>query len=291
MSDESALILKSGQAAVVRPAVTQAETDDQVIAMWLHGRSPQTLRAYQGDLDRLQAFVAKPLRAVTVGDLQAFTDSLAPMAARSRARTVSAIKSLFSFAQKIGYVPFNVAAVIRLEKSKGDLARRILPKEAVQRMLAVTTGERDQAVLRLLYGGGLRASEVTGLAWADFDPREGVGCGVTVMGKGGKTRVVLISPMTWAAVEKLRGDAPPDARSFPINTATVWRIVRRAAQTAGLVQKVSPHWLRHCHVSHALDRGAPAHLVARTVGHASLSTTSSYAHARPTESSGLYLPV
>lgn len=291
MSDEGALILKSEPEAVARPVVTQAETDEQVIAMWLHGRSEQTLRAYGSDLDRLRAFVAKPLRAVTVGDLQAFTDSLAPKAARSRARTISAVKSLFSFAQKIGYVQFNVAAVIRPEKRKADLARRILPEEAVQRMLAVTNGERDQAVLRLLYGGGLRAAEVTGLTWADFDPRAGVGCGVTVMGKGAKTRVVLVSPMTWAAVEKLRGDALLEARALPIDTATVWRIVRRAAQRAGLGQNVSPHWLRHCHVSHALDRGAPAHLVARTVGHASLSTTSSYAHARPTDSSGLYLPV
>lgn len=293
MSDENTLVLaiEPEVAAAQCSSVPQAETDERVVAMWLHDRSPQTLRAYQSDVARLRAFLAKPLASATVADLQAFSDTLAPMAARSRARTLSAVKSLFSFAQKIGYLQFNVAAVIRPPKHKTDLARRILSEEGVQRMLAVTVDERDQAILRLLYGGGLRAAEVTGLTWADFGPREGRGCGVAVLGKGEKTRVVLVSLLTWSSIEQLRGDATPDARVFAIDTATVWRIVRRAAIRAGIKQKVSPHWLRHCHVSHALDRGAPVHLVARTVGHASLSTTSGYAHARPTESSGLYLPV
>jgi integrase/recombinase XerD len=62
-------------------------------------------------------------------------------------------------------------------------------------------------------------------------------------------------------------------------------IVKKAAARAGLSAAVSAHWLRHAHVSHALDRGAPAHLVQATVGHASLATTSTYAHARPNDSS------
>ncbi len=68
------------------------------------------------------------------------------------------------------------------------------------------------------------------------------------------------------------------------------RIVKRAAQRAGLSEAMSAHWLRHAHVSHALDRGAPVHLVQATVGHASLATTSRYAHARPSDSSSRYLP-
>ena len=63
-----------------------------------------------------------------------------------------------------------------------------------------------------------------------------------------------------------------------------------AARKAGLEQKVSPHWMRHAHASHALDRSAPIHLVQATLGHASVSTTGRYLHARPTESSSFYLP-
>jgi integrase/recombinase XerD len=71
----------------------------------------------------------------------------------------------------------------------------------------------------------------------------------------------------------------------------VERVVRAAAVRAGIVADVTPHWLRHSHVSHALDRGAPVHLVQQTVGHASLTTTTRYSHARPSESSGLYLAI
>jgi integrase/recombinase XerD len=69
----------------------------------------------------------------------------------------------------------------------------------------------------------------------------------------------------------------------------VHRIVKAAAARAGLPRAVSAHYLRHAHVSHALDRGAPAHLVQATVGHSDLRTTSRYAHARPNESSSTYL--
>jgi site-specific recombinase XerD len=71
----------------------------------------------------------------------------------------------------------------------------------------------------------------------------------------------------------------------------VWRIVRAAAERAGIAAGVSPHWLRHAHASHALDRGAPVYLVSSTLGHADLRTTSAYTHARPGDSSARYLGV
>lgn len=70
-----------------------------------------------------------------------------------------------------------------------------------------------------------------------------------------------------------------------------WNIVRQAADRAGIEKNVSPHWLRHAHASHALDRGAPVHLVKDTLGHASLATTSRYAHANPGDSSARCLAV
>ena len=78
--------------------------------------------------------------------------------------------------------------------------------------------------------------------------------------------------------------------SAALDPSAVHRVVKAAAKRAGLPDAVSAHWLRHAHVSHALDRGAPAHLVQATVGHASLATTSRYAHARPNDSSSRYLP-
>jgi site-specific recombinase XerD len=119
---------------------------------------------------------------------------------------------------------------------------------------------------------------------------------VTVFGKGGKTRVVVLKASIWTDLAWLRG-ADPDGVAFrsregdgTLDPSQVHRTVKRAAQRDDLSDRVSAHWLRHAHVSHVLDRGAPIHLVQATVGHASLATTSRYAHARPTDSSSRYLP-
>jgi integrase/recombinase XerD len=74
----------------------------------------------------------------------------------------------------------------------------------------------------------------------------------------------------------------------PLERSRVTRIVREASQRAGITTNVSTHWLRHAHASHALDRGAPIHLVQATLGHRSVATTSRYLHARPDESSAAY---
>jgi integrase/recombinase XerD len=92
------------------------------------------------------------------------------------------------------------------------------------------------------------------------------------------------------------GDADPDAPVFrskrspgPLDVRTARRVVKAAARRAGLPEGTSPHWLRHAHASHALDARTPVHLVRATLGHASLATTSRYAHARPGDSSALHL--
>ncbi len=111
---------------------------------------------------------------------------------------------------------------------------------------------------------------------------------MTAFGKGGKTRVILLSDRAWSELVSLRGTAEGTAPCFPSRTgkhmdiSAVLRAVRRMAVAAGITRPVSPHWLRHSHASHALDRGAPIHLVQATLGHASLATTSRYTHARPT---------
>ncbi len=163
-------------------------------------------------------------------------------------------------------------------------------------MLALEPKPRNRALLRLLYGAGLRVSELCALTWRDCQERDGAGQ-ITVLGKGSKTRAVLLSAETWGEVAALRGGADPDAPMFvsrkggPLSASQALRIVRAAARRAGIKGAVSPHWLRHAHASHALDRGAPIHLVQSTLGHASVATTGRYVHARPTDSSSRYLAV
>jgi site-specific recombinase XerD len=78
-------------------------------------------------------------------------------------------------------------------------------------------------------------------------------------------------------------------KGLGLDCSRILQIVREAARRAGIDAPVSPHWLRHAHASHALDHGAPLHLVQATLGHASVATTSRYLHARPDQSSAAYL--
>jgi integrase/recombinase XerD len=276
----------------------QADTDAHLRALLLHGRSAATQRAYAADAEAFLAWAAKPLRAVTLGDLQDYADQLATsQAPASQARRLAAVKSLCAFAHRIGYLPFDVGRPLRLPPGKATLAERILPESDVQRILALETQPRNRVLLRLLYAAGVRVSELCALCWRDVQPREGEAGQITVYGKGAKTRAVLLSAATWRELATLRADAAPEAPVFrsrkggALTAPQVWRIVRAAAERAGIAAGVSPHWLRHAHASHALDRGAPIHLVSSTLGHADLRTTSAYTHARPGDSSARYLAV
>jgi len=273
----------------------QADSDERLIGLWLHGKAASTKTAYTADVASFRAYAARPLRAIMLGDVQDWTDSLAPLKASSRARKTASVKSLFSFAHRIGFVAFNVAAVVRLPPVENVLSERILPEGDVHRMLALETHPRNRAMLNLLYGAGLRISEVCGLSWRNVQSRNDAGQ-VSVFGKGGKTRIVLLPVSVWRLLEGLRGDAVSDAAVFAsrnggghLDPASVDRVVKAAAKRAGLSVKVSTHWLRHASASHALDRGCPISMVQAGLGHASIATTGRYLHAKPGDSHARYL--
>ncbi len=209
----------------------------------------------------------------------------ANLAPASQARAINATKSLISFAQRVGYLQFNPAAAILAPKKKDTLGERILSEAEIIRMIALEPDTRNRALLRVMYAAGGRVSEVCGLKWRDVQERDEGAGQITIFGKGGKTRVVLLSPETWAELTALQDQSGSDAPVFVsrkgghLHPAPAWRIVRAAANRARIQGQVSPHWLRHCHASHALDRGAPIHLVQATLGHASVATTGRYLHA------------
>lgn len=275
----------------------QASSDFEVVKLWLHGRPANTQRAYRREVERFQKLVKKPLQLVTLADVQAFADSISEMKPSSVARALAAMKSLMSFAHEIGYLQFNVGLAMRLPTVRNRRAARILTEEQVMGMLALTRNSRDHALLRLAYASALRISELSSLSWHDLSER-GESGQVSVLAKGGKTHTVLLSAGTWCELVALRmADASDDSPVFVsrkgsrLSKAQIHRVVVAAAVRAGIPASVSLHWLRHAHASHALDRGAPIHLVSQTLNHSNLATTSIYVHARPTESSGKYLGI
>lgn len=275
---------------------SQADSDEQLVALWLHGRPSNTVVAYRRDIDRLLAHTGKPLAATTLHDLQNFVDDLSG-SDNTRKRTINAVKSLLSFGQKVGYLAWNVGAALKAPKPKSTLAQRILTESDVHRMIAFTSRKRDRVLLTVLYASAARVSELCSLVWNDCQPNGSAGQ-VTLYGKGGKTRAVVVSKSTWQQLVSLRpaGAAGTDPvfvsqKGGSLDESQVWRIVSAAAERAGIEGDVSPHWLRHSHASHAIDRGATVVLVRDTLGHSSLAVTSMYAHAKPTESSALHLSV
>ncbi len=270
------------------------DSDVQVVALWLHGRPAETQRAYRREADRLRVFVGKPLAAVTLGDVQAYADTLINLAPSSQGRALGAVKSLLAFAHRLGYLPFDVGRAVRVPARRDTLAQRILSEAEVHRLLALEPVPRNRVLLRFLYASGVRVSEAVGVCWKDMTSRD-EGGQVTVHGKGGKTRHILLPPAIWRELIALRSDAESAAPLFRsqrgghLHPSQVLRIVKAAARRAGLSGAESPHWLRHAHASHALDRGAPIHLVQATLGHSSVATTGRYTHARPTDSSARYL--
>lgn len=282
----------------VSPAIPrQVDTDAQLIGMWISSsHSPHARRARTYDAQAFLEFVQKPLGLITARDVMGYSESITGAAPATRGRRISHVKSLLSFAHRLGVIAFNPGAVVKVPAIKNVLAERIIDEASVHQMIANGGTPRNRLIVRLLYAAGLRASELAGLAWKDAVPRDDAGQ-LTVMGKGGKTRVVLLSAATWRDLQAHRNGAGNDDLIFmsrtghALDTSAIHRVIKAVAKRAGIDAGISAHWLRHAHASHALDRGCPIHVLKDTLGHASVATTSRYLHARPNDGSGKYLAI
>jgi integrase/recombinase XerD len=151
----------------------------------------------------------------------------------------------------------------------------------------------QKAQLLTEFHKGLKVS----LTWSQVIRRDSGEAQLSIVGKGDKSREVLIPAAIATPLLASRGDALASAPVFgsvrrpgqPLTERAVNYIMKDAADRAGVNPAASVHWLRHAHASHAIDNGAPITLLQAALGHADLKTTSVYAHARPGESSGRYL--
>jgi integrase/recombinase XerC len=257
-------------------------------------RSAHTVRAYVATAYRLIDFLGghlgqqvdeAALRSLTSADLRAF------LAVRrgqglgnsSAARELSAVRGFLAFAAG-GTQPR-----VKAPKKPRSVPRPVSPDEAVS--LSEEVGEdasaewiaaRDQAVLLLLYGSGLRVAEALGLTGAALP----LGEALTVTGKRNKTRIVpLLAPVRQAIEHYLElcpyrvtKEAPlfRGARGGPLNGEMIRRVVRRARVRLGLTERTTPHALRHSFATHLLGRGADLRSIQELLGHASLSSTQIY---------------
>ncbi len=300
------------------PNFSGAETDERLVELWLARKAPSTQRKYAEDLDKFSDFTeGKPLSQVMLTDLHDFAEFISVlMAPSSQGRVLATIKSLLSFANKVGYLPFNVGAAVELPKAKDTLSEKILTEAEAHRIMNAPKNIRDRALLSVLYAGALRREETVGLKWLDLKNRDDLGSGVgqaTLFGKGSKTGVALLPASVYSQVLALRKvtertadglkteryateDEPvfrsrktKNGRGGHLEVSQVNRIVAKAAKEADVDRSVSPHWLRHAHASHAHARKTDLALIRDTLRHSSIATTGRYLHARPNDSSALHL--
>jgi len=301
--------------------IPEGTTEDKLIELWVRlKKSPHTQRAYRRDIEVFRAFVEKPLASVTLEDALDFCDNLdeleiinkrsevKPLEDNSKRRIINSVKSLYSFAYTSGIFPANVMAAIKPPTAKSAVSQRILSEATVLKMILLEQDPRNHAILHTLYAAGLRVSELCNLRWRHVIRRE-EGVQLDIMsGKGDKQRHVLLGDSSWNVLSAIHEGASADDFVFQsrqevsrdgyykgtrLDTTTVFRIVREAAKQAGVPNwfEVSPHWLRHCHGSHAIDRKAPLTVVRDTLGHSNIAVTNEYAKARPDQSSSHYLPL
>lgn len=300
---------------ITLPAV--AAGDEELLRNWLYSRrSAKTEQAYAREVERFYRIVNLPLEKIdNVNPLYTFQQhkEIALLKASSQARALAAVKSLLTYASSIavGILKVNVGAAVQLPQIEDTLAERIMSEQSVDDMIRLETDPRNQAMLELLYFAALRVEELCNLKWRHLQERTQAGQ-IAVYGKGQKTRHILLDTDTWIKVWALRAiskhngldnyvftsrqakrhkdEQGNEVLDYGLDQRRVRQIVRKAADRAGVAMgKVSPHWLRHAHATHALEHGAPISLVSATLGHKDIKVTSRYTHVRPNESSALGL--
>ncbi len=263
-----------------------------LLGVHARGGSPATVRAYRADLTAYVAWLATrgtSPQSATRADVRAYAASLGArgLAATSRARMLSSLRSFHGRLHAAGRAASDVAAELpgpRRPRRLPDPPRPTDMARLLDRPRTETPASlRDQAVLELLYGCGLRVSEACNLDVDDVTRRD-----VRVQGKGGRLRVIPIGQPASAAVAAWRERGRPflavptsaealllGARGGRIEPTAIRRALRRRLGEAGLPHR-GPHALRHAYATHLLEGGGDLRAIQELLGHASLASTEIY---------------
>ncbi len=265
------------------------------------GLSPRTVEAYARDLERFGSFLAgcgvSQPGAIRRQHVSAFAQALEGrgLAPRSRARTLVAVRRWLRHLGAVGALREDPAEGVETPRIGRPLPRVLRPEESAALIEAADPGTplgmRDRAMLEVLYGAGLRVSELVSLPLSGLDLRTGL---LRVRGKGGRERLVPLGEPAQEALARYLAEARPQlsARSDRVSEAVFlsrrgramsrqnfFERLRRLALAAGIPRdRVSPHVLRHAFATDLLGGGADLRVVQTLLGHADLSTTQIYTH-------------
>lgn len=254
------------------------------------GASRHTLAAYRNDLERAAEGVVGSLGKAGPDELSQFGAQWADLAPSTVARRSAALRRFYAFLVDEGFRRDDPSEALPRPRFQRPLPR-ILDEAEIGRMFAAAeeraasgepTALRNIALLELLYGSGLRASELVSLPRGALRPEQPF---LILRGKGSKERLVPISTRADAAVRKWLEVAPGGVLwLFPsggkhISRVRLFQIVRSMAADAGIApDRISPHVLRHAFATHLLSGGADLRVLQSLLGHADIATTQIYTH-------------
>ena len=275
------------------------ESLDRYLSQLQHGRglSPHTIRNYRSDISHFLAWLEQhdhQLAHLSRADYRQYLADLqssgtAEASVRRRASTIRSFTRHLNRTDELDHDPLVLAST---PKATSHLPS-VLSQRDVEALLSAPdistpSGIRDRAMLEVLYGAGLRISELVGMRTTDYDADYNA---IRVLGKGDKQRVALIGESARHWLQRYLRDGRPALLSEQskhwlwlnrfggsLSARAVQLSVRRYAQRAGLPVHVHPHLLRHSFATHMLDGGADVRVVQELLGHASVSTTQIYTH-------------
>lgn len=261
------------------------------------GLSDNSVTAYELDFKRLKTYMDEhhiDVVRATFDDLQAFVfDTFKDItSAKTQARLLSSIHSFYRFLLYHHYIEQDPSELLEMPRVEKKLPE-VLSLEEIDAMIACIDmskpeGHRNRAIIEMLYGSGLRVSELTDLRLSNIYRQEGY---MRILGKGSKQRLVPISPVAdeqlgyWLQ-DRYALDIKPEAVDIvflnhygrQLTRAMIFTIVKRLAQAAGITKTISPHTLRHSFATHLLQNGADLRIIQQLLGHESIVTTEIYTH-------------
>ncbi len=254
------------------------------------GAARNTLLAYGRDLEQAEELIGTGLEAASAAQLAKLGQEWSALAPATLARKISALRQFFGFLVDEGLRDDDPTHALPRPATRRPLPK-ILTHAEIERLFATAEAEaqsdspaavRMLALLELLYGSGLRATELVSLPLSSV-PRDAPF--LTVTGKGGKARLVPISQRAGAALQRWLGLRPAESpwlfpsRTGHISRVRLFQMLKQLATRADMApEKLSPHVLRHAFATHLLQGGADLRALQTLLGHADISTTQIYTH-------------
>lgn len=261
------------------------------------GLSSNSVEAYFEDLDKLDHYCNEhqiDIVKATLSDIQAFIFDCFNEKSnrRTQSRVLSGIRSFYRFLLYHNYIETDPCELIESPSKERHLPE-VLTVEEIDRLvgaidLSTHEGHRNRAMLEMLYGSGLRVSELVGLRISDIALEEDY---MLIRGKGDKQRLVPISPVAkewygywmqerqlWPLSKEAEDIVFINRRGKPLTRVMVFTIIKRLYEQAGIQKNISPHTLRHSFATHLLQNGADLRIIQQLLGHEDISTTEIYTH-------------